>query len=96
MLTPPTVDRCFRQLGGSTKENDGFQQTRGVIRLMQMGVSNLWSTGRADALELLHPYDLDLNDSEEIDAKNIDTDASDATRLMLLVSLSTTAGAVNA
>jgi hypothetical protein len=115
---------AWRDLIGRFKENDGFQQTRGVIRLMQMVVSNLWSTGRADALELLHPYDLDLNDpeigsevrtinqhlseavahdiahsgqaeAEEIDARNKNTDASDATRLVLLASLSTTAGAVH-
>lgn len=115
---------AWRDLVGRFKENDGFQQTRGVIRLLQMVVSNLWTSGRADALELIHPYDLDLNDSEigsevrtinqhlseavahdiahggqaeaeEIDTKNKNTDASDATQLILLASLSTTPGAVH-
>lgn len=115
---------AWRNLVGRFKENDGFQQTRGVIRLLQMVISNLWSSGRADALELVHPYDIDLNDqeiasevrtinqhlseavahdiahagqaeAEEIDAKNQTTDAGDATRLILLASLSTTPGAVH-
>ncbi len=115
---------AWRDLIGRFKENDGFQQTRGVIRLLQMVVSNLWTSGQADALELLHPYDMDLNDSEigsevrtinqhlseavahdiahggqaeaeEIDAKNKNSDATDATRLILLASLSTTPGAVH-
>jgi len=115
---------AWRELIGRFKENDGFQQTRGVIRLLQMVVSNIWHSGKADALELVHPYDIDLNDSEigseirtinqhlseavahdiahggqgeaeEIDAKNKNTDATDATRLILLASLSTTPGAVH-
>lgn len=114
----------WRDLVGRFKENDGFQQTRGVIRLMQMVISKLWTSGRADSLELLHPYDIDLNDpevgsevrtisphlseavahdiahggqseAEAIDAKNHNTDATDATRLILLASLSTTPGAVH-
>jgi predicted AAA+ superfamily ATPase len=57
---------AWRDLVGRFKENDGFQQTRGVIRLMQMIISKLWTSGRADALELLHPYDIDLNDVSPI------------------------------
>jgi predicted AAA+ superfamily ATPase len=34
----------LRELVGKFKENEGFQQTRGVIRLMQMVVSNLWKS----------------------------------------------------
>ena len=115
---------AWRDLVGRFKENDGFQQTRGVIRLMQMVISKLWTSGRADTLDLLHPYDMDLNDpevgseirtisphlseavahdiahggqseAESIDAKNKTTDATDATRLVLLASLSTTPGAVH-
>lgn len=114
---------AWRDLVGRFKENDGFQQTRGVIRLMQMIVSHLWNSGEAGKLELLHPYNLDLNDSEigsevrtinpalteaiahdiahagqaeaeSIDAKNKNPDATDASRLILLASLSTTPGAV--
>ncbi len=55
---------AWRELLGRFKENEGFQQTRGVIRLMQMVVSNLWNTKRAAILELIHPYDIDLADQE--------------------------------
>jgi len=51
----------LRELVGKFKENEGFQQTRGVIRLMQMVVSNLWKSNRAAGIDLIHPYDLDLN-----------------------------------
>lgn len=54
----------LRELVGKFKENEGFQQTRGVIRLMQMVVSNLWHSGRADQIDLIHPYDIDLNVDE--------------------------------
>src|SRR6266496_1246138 len=54
----------LRELVGKFKENDGFQQTRGVIRLMQMVVSDLWKTNKAASLDLIHPYDLDLNVDE--------------------------------
>ncbi|MEO0017927.1 MAG: hypothetical protein RLZZ522_1210, partial [Verrucomicrobiota bacterium] len=54
----------LRELVGKFKENEGFQQTRGVIRLMQIVVSNLWKTEKAGKLELIHPYDLDLNVDE--------------------------------
>ncbi|MBC7619239.1 MAG: DUF499 domain-containing protein [Candidatus Saccharibacteria bacterium] len=51
----------LRELVGKFKENDGFQQTRGVIRLMQMVVANLWRSKKAANIDLIHPYDLDLN-----------------------------------
>lgn len=54
----------LRELVGKFKENQGFQQTRGVIRLMQMIVANLWHSGRAGTIDLIHPYDLDLNVDE--------------------------------
>lgn len=114
----------LRELVGKFKENDGFQQTRGVIRLMQMVVSNLWHTKKAAGMDLIHPYDLDLNQDEiaselrtinpslseaiahdiahcgdaeveQIDAANGTTDASDAARLILVASLSTTPGAIH-
>lgn len=115
---------AWRELLGRFKENEGFQQTRGVIRLMQMVVSNLWNTKRSETLELIHPYDIDLSDQELaseirsinpslseaiahdichegtaeveiIDKKNGSCDASEAAKLLLLSSLSATAGAVN-
>ena len=114
----------LRELVGKFKENEGFQQTRGVIRLMQMVVSNLWHSDKVDRDDLIHPYDIDLNDdelasevrtinpslseaiahdvahtgdseSEQIDAGNHNTDATDAAKLILLASLSTTPGAIH-
>ena len=113
----------LRELVGRFKENEGFQQTRGVIRLMQMVVSSLWNSGHAANIDLIHPYDLDLNldeiaseirtinpslseaiahdiarggdaEVEQIDADNGNADASDAARLILVASLSTTPGAI--
>ena len=114
----------LRELVGKFKENEGFQQTRGVIRLMQMVVSDLWNSGKAAGLDLIHPYDLDLNQDEIasevrtinpslseaiahdiahggdaevelVDQSNGNSDASDAARLILVASLSTTPGAVH-
>jgi len=114
----------LRELVGKFKENEGFQQTRGVIRLMQMVVSDLWKSEKAAALDLIHPYDLDLNkdelasevrtinpslgeaiahdiarggdaEVEVIDEANGNSDASDAARLILVASLSTTPGAIH-
>lgn len=115
---------CWRDLVGRFKENEGFQQTRGVIRLMQMVVANIWTTNRASELDLLAPYDLDLGndeiaselrsinqnlseamshdiahdgngESEQIDGRNGNSDASDAARLILIASLSTTPGSTH-
>ena len=114
----------LRELVGKFKENDGFQQTRGVIRLMQMIVSDLWKSDKASSIELIHPYDLDLNvdeiaseirtinpslseaiahdiahggdaEVEQIDVTNGNPDASEAARLILVASLSTTPGAIH-
>lgn len=114
----------LRELVGKFKENEGFQQTRGVIRLMQMVVSDLWKSEKATSMDLIHPYDLDLNldeisseirminpslseaiahdvahggdaEVEQIDLTNRNTDASDAARLILVASLSTTPGAIH-
>jgi chitobiase/beta-hexosaminidase-like protein len=88
-----------------------------------MVVSNLWDSKKAAVLDLIHPYDLDLNldemaseirainpsmseaiahdiahggdaEVEEIDRANGNSDASDAARLILVASLSTTPGAI--
>jgi hypothetical protein len=114
----------LRELVGKFKENEGFQQTRGVIRLMQMIVANLWDSQRAASIDLIHPYDLDLNvdeiaseirtinpslseaiahdiahggdaEAEQIDGSNGNHDASEAARLILVASLSTTPGAIH-
>lgn len=114
----------LRELVGKFKENDGFQQTRGVIRLMQMVVANLWNAGKAEKRDLIAPYDIDLNideiaseirtinpslseaiahdiahggdaEVEQIDIANGNADASEAARLILVASLSTTPGAIH-
>jgi hypothetical protein len=114
----------LRELVGKFKENDGFQQTRGVIRLMQMVISDLWNSNKAKGLQLIHPYDINLNideiaseirtinpslseaiahdiahggdfEVEQIDKSNGNSDASDAARLILVASLSTTPGAIH-
>lgn len=114
----------LRELVGKFKENEGFQQTRGVIRLMQMVVSSLWKSEKAAGIDLIHPYDLDMNldeiasevrtinpslseaiahdiahcgdaEVEQIDLANGNSDASDAARLILIASLSTTPGAIH-
>jgi len=114
----------LRELVGKFKENEGFQQTRGVIRLMQMVVSTLWKSEKAADMGLIHPYDFDLNldeiasevrtinpslseaiahdiahsgdaEVEQIDISNENSDASDAARLILIASLSTTPGAIH-
>lgn len=54
----------LRDLYGRFKANAGFQQTRGLLRLMRAVVANLWESERAKQLELIHPYDIDLNDQE--------------------------------
>jgi hypothetical protein len=114
----------LRELVGKFKENEGFQQTRGVIRLMQMVVSDLWKSDKAAAKDLINPYDIDMNvdeiaseirtinpslseaiahdiahggdaEVEQIDLANGNADASEAARLILVASLSTTPGAIH-
>ncbi len=114
----------LRELVGKFKENEGFQQTRGVIRLMQMVVADLWKTEKATGKDLINPFDIDLNvdeiaseirtinpslseaiahdiahggdaEVEQIDLANGNNDASDAARLILIASLSTTPGAIH-
>jgi hypothetical protein len=54
-----------RDLFARFKENDGFQQTRGFIRLTRAMVKSLFKDGGlADKRYLINPYDIDLNDSE--------------------------------
>ena len=59
---------AIRDLYARFRENAGFQQTRGLIRLMRVMVARLFDdeAGKADITYLIHPYDLDLNDSETL------------------------------
>ncbi|MFD1040348.1 DUF499 domain-containing protein [Virgibacillus byunsanensis] len=56
----------IKDLYARFKENAGFQQTRGLIRLMRIIVSQLY-TGeiiKANTKQLVNVFDFDLNDSE--------------------------------
>jgi len=50
----------IRDLYARFKENQGFQQTRELIRFMRIIVAHLWSKPDADAL-LIAPHTIDLN-----------------------------------
>jgi hypothetical protein len=59
---------AIRDLYARFRENPGFQQTRGLIRLMRVLVSRLFDpqTGSSDSLYLIHAHNLDLNDRETL------------------------------
>lgn len=54
----------IRDLYARFRENPGFQQTRGLIRLMRIVTARLWNSGVADRRHLISAHDLDLNDQE--------------------------------
>lgn len=54
----------IRDLYARFRENPGFQQTRGLIRLMRIITSHLWKKGIADSTYLIAAQDLDFNDQE--------------------------------
>jgi hypothetical protein len=54
----------LRDLYGRFKANPGFQQTRGLLRLMRSVVAKIYESGQADTISLVHPYDIDLNDPD--------------------------------
>lgn len=54
----------IRDLYARFRENDGFQQTRGLIRLMRILASRMWKSNSAKESYLLSAHDLDLNDQE--------------------------------
>jgi hypothetical protein len=55
---------AIRDLYARFRENPGFQQTRGLIRLMRIIVSRMWNSGEADKSYLISAHDLDFNDRE--------------------------------
>lgn len=62
---------AIRDLYARFKENPGFQQTRGLIRLMRIVVARLWEDGgEAKRLHLINAQDLDLNDRETLSEIN--------------------------
>lgn len=57
----------IRDLYARFKENAGFQQTLGLIRLMRIVAVRLWAVGgAAHHGYLVNPHDLDLNDRETL------------------------------
>jgi hypothetical protein len=54
----------IRDLYARFRENPGFQQTRGLIRLMRIMAANLWTSGAAESKLLISAHDLDLNDQQ--------------------------------
>ncbi len=61
-LTPST--RPSADLYARFRENPGFQQTRGLIRIMRIVTSRLWNSGEAEKRYLISAQDLDFNDRE--------------------------------
>lgn len=53
----------IRELYERFRENQNFQQTRDLIRLMRKIVTSLWETGVADKRYLINAYDIDLNET---------------------------------
>ncbi len=60
----------IRDLYARFKENPGFQQTRGLIRLMRIVASRLWERGQAAKVHLINAHDIDLNDRETLSEIN--------------------------
>lgn len=53
-------------LVGRFKENEGFQQTREVLRLARKLVARAWGRDPASAPLLLHPHEFDFDDPESV------------------------------
>ena len=64
---------AIRDLYARFRENPGFQQTRGLIRLMRTIVAGIYNSGLSDSAVLIHPHMIDLNQPDtlaEIDTIN--------------------------
>jgi len=57
---------AIRDLYARFKENQGFQQTRALIRIMRIVVSRVWNSGKAERIHLIGAHDLDLADPEMV------------------------------
>ncbi|MGI8600262.1 MAG: DUF499 domain-containing protein [Chitinophagaceae bacterium] len=53
----------IRELYERFRENQNFQQTRDLIRLMRKIVTSMWATGIADKRYLINAFDIELNDT---------------------------------
>ena len=77
IMTSYPFHPSIRDLFARFKENSGFQQTRGFIRLTRMMVKNLYSSDKQRLL--INAFDINLNDSELVTAiKNIKPELSNA------------------
>ena len=52
---------AIKDLYARFKENQNFQQTRGLIRLMRQIVRRIWESGQAERACLIDVFDVDLN-----------------------------------
>lgn len=57
---------AIRDLYARFRENQGFQQTRGLIRLMRVLISDLYVQKVAESAILVHPHLIDLNNRETL------------------------------
>ena len=64
ILTTYPFHPGLRDLYARFRENPGFQQTRGLIRLMRHVSANLWESGAAEHKYLISSHDIDLNDQQ--------------------------------
>lgn len=70
---------AIKDLYARFRENRGFQQTRALIRLMRVVVSQLWAKGEADNKQLIAAHDLDFNDQETLsEVKQINSSLENA------------------
>lgn len=53
----------IKELYARFKENQNFQQTRGLIKLMRQIVREIYESGKADNTYLINVYDVNLNNS---------------------------------
>jgi hypothetical protein len=52
----------IKEIYARFKENPGFQQTRGLIKLMRQVVRGFFESGNADKRNLINVFDIDLNE----------------------------------
>lgn len=57
---------AIKDLYARFRENQGFQQTRALIRLMRIVASRMWQSGEAQKKHLISVHDIDLNDAETL------------------------------
>lgn len=56
----PSVKELYERF----KENSGFQQTRGIIRLMRAIIADLWQNHSDEDKYVINAFDIDLNKSD--------------------------------